>query len=71
MRPPTIPEQPPVQEEEKAAKQPSLPEDATSARKRTASAAELDVPEFKKTKVDANGAILLDDSDDEDDLVLL
>lgn len=43
---------------------------AGESRKRTASTAELDVPEFKKPKVDAMGTILLDD-DDDDDLEIL
>merc|ERR1711939_542131 len=67
--PPTIPDKPKLE-------QPSEPEkpqeDAatTNARKRTASDAQLEVPELKKTKFDANGTILLDD-DEDDDLVLV
>lgn len=42
------------------------------SRKRTASNAELDAPDFKKIKTDATGTVLLDeDEDDDDDLVLL
>jgi hypothetical protein len=53
------------------------PEDKTEqssivgvSRKRTASTADLDIPETKKPKVDAAGTILLDD-DDDDDLEIL
>lgn len=42
-----------------------------AGRKRTASKADLDVPDFKKTKVDKNGTILLDEEDEDDDLVML
>lgn len=38
---------------------------AKAGHKRTASAADLDVPDFKKSKVDAEGRILLEDSDDD------
>ena len=60
---PSIPEQlknaKPEEEEEKASVA------AKAGHKRTASAANLDVPEFKKSKVDAEGRILLEDSDDD------
>lgn len=62
---PQIPEQP-------KQNQPELIGQATESttgesRKRTASKAELDVPNFKKTKVDEAGTILLDDDDEDDD----
>lgn len=43
---------------------------AGESRKRTASNADLDVPDSKKSKVDAAGTILLDE-DDDDDLEIL
>ena len=65
--PPAIPEQFKAKEPEPVA---VANGDSAAARKRTASTADLDVPHFKKTKVDEKGTLLLDD-DDDDDLIML
>ena len=61
---PSIPEQPKLQTGQVGSP------GASAGRKRTASNAELELPEIKRSKVDESGAILLDDEND-DDLVLL
>lgn len=67
-----LPEQPPsIRRQVKPVKDENTADDPGSAgitgesRKRTASNAELDVPTSKKSKVDANGTIHLDDDDDD------